>query len=59
MITYRELLNKLKSLDEVDLDTTATIFLSESDEYFAVNKIEVTKEDDVLDADHLILVVKG
>jgi len=54
-LTYRRLLNVLKSLPEKDLDTHVSILQSD-DEVFQAH-LSRAAEDDVLDKDHLVIQV--
>ena len=56
-ITYRELIEALKGLDPEMLDQSATVYLSETDEYVGIQGVGVTKESDVLDENHIVFFV--
>lgn len=56
-ITYRELLNKLNSFTNEQLDMTATIYISDSNEFYGVNQLKITTDTDVLDENHPYLSV--
>ena len=55
--TYRELLEALKELSEEQLDKTATIYDKSFDAYMPIDYTEKTEEDDVLEADHPVIVI--
>lgn len=55
--TYRELLKALKELTEEELDMTATIYDKTFDAYMPIDNTEKTADDDVLDANHPIIVI--
>jgi len=55
-LTYRELLEELSDLDGERLDQHVTVHIA--DEYYPVIATGVAVEDDVLDKDHLVLVVE-
>ena len=55
MITYRELLEKLKTLSSEQLDSDATVKID--DEYHAINSYREEEETDVLDKGHPFLEV--
>lgn len=58
-LTYRELLNDIKSLELEHLDDTVSIYIPWDDEYFELSEMTfATKENDVLDIEHPILYVK-
>ena len=57
---YRELLEQLQQLDQLQLDQDVTVYVSEQDEYFALRPdypTAVSETDDVLDGDHFYLVI--
>ena len=57
MMTYKELLNQLKSLSEEQLNSDVAVYDEGVDEYYQL-KVELvfaTEECDVLDVDHPIL----
>ena len=55
-MTYRELLNELKSISEEQLNQTVTVYVS-GDDYFPVDEIGVYCNTYVtLEADQLVLV---
>ena len=56
-MTYRELLEELKTVSAEQLDQQVAVHLIERDEYYPVQAVCVTVEDecDVLDQGHLIL----
>jgi hypothetical protein len=57
-ITYAKLLENLKKLPPERLQDTATVFVAEEDEYYAVMTTEISSDkQDVLDPGHLIMVV--
>jgi hypothetical protein len=59
MITYAELLKNLEKLDPKQLNMTATIHLTDVDEYFGVSGFTFTNETecDVLDDKHPIMSI--
>jgi hypothetical protein len=56
MITYRQLLKKLQTLNEEQLNQTATVSLDISNEIVAIECISEAVSD-VLDEGHIILCV--
>jgi hypothetical protein len=58
-MTYKELLNQLMTLDDEQLNQTATIHDPYEDEYIAVVHTATTSEADVLDENHFYLVLKA
>lgn len=56
-ITYRELLNKIKSFTDEQLDMTATIYVNDTDEFYGVNTVKITTETDTLDENHPYLSI--
>ena len=59
-MTYRELLEKLQAMSADRLDDTVTVYEPYEDEYIAaVELVESTEENDVLDPGHLIMVLKA
>ena len=57
--TYRELKAILNELPERYLDQTATIQMSESDEFIPVGSIGWTGEASTLDEDHFYLTIRA
>lgn len=61
MITYRELLEKLQTLTDKQLEQTATVSLDLSEEAIAINYVSEIQKGDfldgVLDAGHIVLGV--
>ena len=55
--TYRDLLKALQELPEEQLDKTATIYDKSFDAYMPIDYTEKTEEDDVLEADHPVIVI--
>ena len=55
--TYRELLLTLSELSEDELDLTATIYDKSFEAYYPVSGTETTDDDDILDANHPVLIV--
>ena len=55
--TYRELLEALKELSEEQLDKTATIYDKSFDAYMPIDYTDTTWDDDVLEANHPIIVI--
>ncbi len=56
MITYRQLLEKLQTLNEEQLNQTATVSLDESDEMVPIECVSEAMSD-VLDEGHIVLGV--
>lgn len=56
-ITYREIQNALAAMTPEQLDMNASVFVSDTDEYYPIKVITVTKETDVLDANHPFFLV--
>jgi hypothetical protein len=56
-MTYKELLEKLSAMSDTELALTATVWVSDDDEFFAVRYMDNQDEDDVLDADHPFMVI--
>lgn len=56
MITYRTLLEKLQTLNEEQLNQTATVSLDESEEMVSIDCVSEAMSD-VLDEGHIILCV--
>ena len=60
LLSYRELFNLLKVLNEEDLDQTVTIYSEKEDEYFPVLiEIHTVEQTDTLDKDHKVLIIKS
>jgi len=59
VITYRQLRDHLNECDEDTLDTDATIFDSEDEEYYPVTDIDRAVGTDVMDDNHLVLIFKS
>ena len=61
MITYRELLEKLKTLNEEQLNQTATVSLDLAEECAAINYVSEVQAPDflegILDNGHIVLGV--
>lgn len=57
-MTYKQLLQSLSTLPEEVLQQTATVYLDQTDEYIQVFGLSFTKENDVLDENHLVLEVQ-
>jgi hypothetical protein len=55
--TYRQLLEALQELSSDELDLHVTIYDSVAEVYHPLNYTNKTKDDDVLDADHPILII--
>lgn len=59
-MTYRELMKHLSGLSIEQLDQSVTVYVAGShghgDEYLPMNHIGVAVDDDVLDADHIVLM---
>jgi hypothetical protein len=53
-ITYRDLLNKLKKLNEEQLNSDITI--SNNDEYYKATLVFTDKQIDILDEGHPVIV---
>jgi len=56
--SYRDLLKRLATLSEEQLNQTITIQDMEESEFFAVTGWDWTEETDVLDSNHFYLTVK-
>ena len=56
-MTYKQLLEILQASPTEVLKQTATVYLSQTDEYLAIESHNITLETDVLDDGHLILEV--
>lgn len=57
-MTYQELLLQLQSMSPEELCQDATVYLSETDEYVAIDGTGYTSEEcDVLDPGHFILSI--
>ncbi len=54
-ITYRDLLGRLQTLSERQLDDTVTVEFD--GEFYGVDETGITREDDVLPKDHFCLIV--
>ena len=60
LLSYRELFNLLKALNEEDLDQTVTIYSEKQDEYFPVLiEIHTIEKTDTVDKDHKVLIIKS
>ena len=58
VMNYRELKQILNSMTESELDQTATVYVNEEDEFYAVNSVRISDEScDQLDPEHLYLSV--
>ena len=55
--TYRDLLKALQELSSDELDMHVTIYDFASEEYYALNYTGKTEGDDVLDANHPIMII--
>ena len=51
-MTWRELIKKLRRLTPEQLDTDATIWDGTIDEFYQIQKLGITSENDVLDENH-------
>ena len=60
-MTYKELLEELKTATEEQLNQDATIHMAHNDEYHPIQAlcVAVENECDVLDAGHLVLSTEG
>jgi hypothetical protein len=56
-MTYRELLELLKTLTTAQLDQDVTVFVATEEEYYPVATVAVAADDDVLDLDHIVLEI--
>ncbi len=54
--TYRQLLEALQELTEDELDLSVTLYDLQREEYYPLDHCNKTKEADVLDSDHPILI---
>lgn len=57
MYTYKDLLAALLELSEDELSMTATIYDKSFDAYYPIDNTNKTEDDDVLDANHPVLIV--
>lgn len=57
-MTYKELLDMLLMAPVEHLNQTATVWVPGVNEFYPISETLVTSENDVLDEDHLIMVVK-
>lgn len=55
--TYRQLLEALQELSQEELDMHVSIYDATNEEYYPLNYTSKTEVDDVLDADHPIMVI--
>ena len=55
--TYRQLLEALLELSQEELDMNVTIYDFTNEEYYPLNYTGKTEGDDVLDADHPIMII--
>jgi len=59
-MTYLDLLTKLRKMTDRELEGyDVTVYLTKTDEYFAVQSFKVTGETDVLDEGHPILIIEA
>jgi len=60
-MTWREVLEDLQNRDPRDphLDDTATVYVTEIDEYFAIDALTEDEEGGVLDPGHLVLTTEA
>jgi len=60
-MTYKDLLEELQKLDEKELEQTATVYDSYTDEYTAIIDTDRANEEfcDVLDEGHLYMIMKA
>lgn len=56
-MTYLQLKIYLESLNESELQQTVTVFSDNNSEYYPLNKIEVSTDNDILDSGHIYLIV--
>ena len=56
-MTYRQLEKKISRMTDEEKDLTATVYLKHADEYIAVERLEETNDDGVLDLGHPVLSV--
>ncbi len=54
-MTYKELLEELRTASEEQLNQTVTVYVS-GDEYFPVDETGIAANDDVLDPGHFVLI---
>ncbi len=57
-MTFGELKDKLSTLDEEQLKCDVTVYLKCQDEFFACKSLATTKNDDVLDVNHPVIIVE-
>ena len=55
--TYRQLLEALLELSQEELDMNVTIYDFTNEEYYPLNYTGKTEGDDVLDANHPIMII--
>lgn len=58
-LTYRDLFNFLQTLPKERMDDSISILDAEDDEYYPVFKINIAKEDDVIEKGSVILNFRG
>ena len=58
MITWREIVTFLSTLDDDQLDDTATVWDVEQGEFYACDFLELQDGDDILDDGHLFIAIK-
>jgi hypothetical protein len=56
-MTYRKLIDRLNGLSEEQLNQDVTVYDPRLDEYFAVNSLSFSKDDDVLNKGHSYLIM--
>jgi hypothetical protein len=55
--TYRQLLAALQELSQDELDMNVSVYDSTNEEYYPLNYTGKCEGDDVLDADHPIMII--
>lgn len=56
-MTYQQLFDYLKNLSKEDLAKNVTVFDSNNGEFMPVSSVNVTTEEDILDAGHPFLEI--
>lgn len=55
-MTFKQLLAHLQTMDETQLNSDVTVYNTSDDEFFKVDDIDYSPENDVLDKNHPFLV---
>jgi hypothetical protein len=56
-MTYEELAEAISKMSPEQRQSNVTVYVASSDEYYPVNKVDFSPEDDVLDQNHPFLPV--